>query len=99
MSSVGVDDASRLLCNQGKDCSKPEFKGTLFDRCINGCSGVGECIGGFCRCPRGRWGIDCSRTQVRSFSNGTLPTSQVAFCRQSIAQAHDPELAVCLNLL
>lgn len=29
--------------------------------CPSGCSGVGACDGeGFCRCPAGRWGLDCA---------------------------------------
>lgn len=55
-----------IMCLQWDACAVHALSGQLFDRCVNGCSGVGSCIGGFCRCPRGRWGIDCSRTQVRS---------------------------------
>ncbi len=66
LQTLNPPNKSRKVClsPQGSDCSEPEFRGKLFDRCVNGCSRVGACVGGFCRCPAGRWGIDCSRTQV-----------------------------------
>ena len=38
--------------------------------CVNGCQGAGRCVDGFCFCPEGRFGIDCSRTQVGTSRRG-----------------------------
>ncbi len=57
---------SQHACNlQGPDCSAIEQEQKLFHLCINNCT-VGVCTaGGFCRCPPGHWGIDCSRSKVQ----------------------------------
>mmetsp|Transcript_66343 Transcript_66343/g.209707 ORF Transcript_66343/g.209707 Transcript_66343/m.209707 type:complete len:649 (-) Transcript_66343:441-2387(-) len=39
----------------GPDCSNQRE-----DSCFHACSGHGQCIGGFCKCDPGHWGIDCS---------------------------------------
>ena len=53
--------------------------------CVHSCSGVGECLGGYCRCPAGVWGMDCSRTKAyepapgrSSEGNGTAYHRQVS---------------------
>ena len=42
------------------------------------CSGLGECLAGFCKCPLGRWGMDCSRSKAfpmnETLANQTFPS-------------------------
>ena len=53
-------------CNwQEEDCAH-QWEGSQFGswNCYNNCSDVGVCRHGFCHCPAGRFGLDCSRTEA-----------------------------------
>lgn len=49
----------------GTDCSNSttEQPGLLTGSCLNNCSSVGKCLGSSCKCPPGRFGLDCSRSR------------------------------------
>lgn len=49
---------------QGDDCSYRLELGSPYDACPSGCSGRGRCLMGFCRCSKGYFGADCSRSRV-----------------------------------
>ena len=50
---------------QEEDCAY-EWEASQFGswNCYNNCSDVGVCRHGFCHCPAGRFGLDCSRTEA-----------------------------------
>ena len=52
---------------QGADCSGQwMYAGDNSVNCYSNCSDAGVCKSGWCHCEPGRWGLDCSRTRVRS---------------------------------
>jgi hypothetical protein len=54
---------------QGHDCGERLVVHDHQQVCVNGCSGVGTCSRGFCSCPAGRFGVDCSRSKVGSLAS------------------------------
>lgn len=59
-------------CSLGRFCEIP-----VSCTCINQCSGHGHCMGGFCQCNEGWYGVDCSvpsvQTSVREWPQWLLP--------------------------
>ena len=68
---VARDTMCQSNCNergcvrQEEDCAF-EWEASQFGswNCYNNCSDVGVCRAGFCHCPAGRFGLDCSRTEA-----------------------------------
>lgn len=59
----------RGICIEGGKCfCQKAFQGLncegVSTLCLANCSGVGRCLGGFCHCPPGRWGMDCGRSKA-----------------------------------
>ncbi|PNW87479.1 hypothetical protein CHLRE_02g144050v5 [Chlamydomonas reinhardtii] len=66
-------DAAERWCNcqgyfRGNSCEVADTQ-----HCYRGCSGVGECVGGWCHCKPGYWGHGCTRTKAYSSSVGWRP--------------------------
>lgn len=59
-------------CSLGRFCEIP-----VSCICINQCSGHGHCMGGFCQCNKGWYGVDCSvpsdQISVREWPQWLLP--------------------------
>ncbi len=54
------------------------------------CSGIGECWAGFCKCPEGRWGLDCSRSKAYA-PDPAIPfeAAGMAYSRCSLGGSED----------
>ncbi|KAI8466470.1 MAG: exostosin family-domain-containing protein [Monoraphidium minutum] len=59
---VGRGGRVRCACWHGYEGAGCEA--TQQAACVNGCSGRGACIGGFCHCSAGFWGRDCARSRA-----------------------------------
>ena len=44
----------------GTNCETRMEEARHLHKCLNECSGRGECVHNFCRCKEGSWGADCS---------------------------------------
>ncbi|PNW87478.1 hypothetical protein CHLRE_02g144100v5 [Chlamydomonas reinhardtii] len=67
------EDPKERWCNchgyyEGKSCEIADP-----GHCYRNCSGVGECVGGWCHCKPGYWGHGCTRTKAYSSSVGWRP--------------------------
>ena len=50
---------------KGESCQEHDTKD-----CYLGCSGRGKCIGGYCHCDPGFWGLGCARSKAYSSPEG-----------------------------
>ncbi|KAG2495916.1 hypothetical protein HYH03_006153 [Edaphochlamys debaryana] len=67
------DDPNEPWCNchgyyEGKSCEVAEPY-----HCYRNCSGVGECVRGWCHCQPGYWGHGCTRRKAYTSSVGWRP--------------------------
>jgi hypothetical protein len=63
---------------QGDACETPQQK-----HCYRQCSGAGTCLGGYCHCRPGRWGIACQRD--KAFTSDSEPNHQLGL--RAVARA------------
>jgi hypothetical protein len=74
---------------QGADCSGQwMYAGDNSVNCYSNCSDAGVCKSGWCHCEPGRWGMDCSRTKVRSPAAACISERQLLWI--SACTVRDP---------
>ncbi len=79
---------------QGDTCAKPDN-----EHCYANCSGRGTCMGGFCHCQEGWWGLGCTRSKAyegqgaSAGSQGRGPKLHQGHGRHT--KAYRPALGTC----
>lgn len=58
LSSTAKGAVAACICHKGYAGASCELEDT--SQCFNQCSGSGRCVGRFCLCDHGRYGVDCS---------------------------------------
>ncbi|GAX73303.1 hypothetical protein CEUSTIGMA_g757.t1 [Chlamydomonas eustigma] len=82
------------VCRKGfkGDACEEESRGLIestndrgYKSCLNNCSNVGSCLAGYCHCPVGLWGSDCSRSKAFAPDPGNeTEVNNTAFFRSKL---------------